>query len=276
MPNSIEIGMLPPELRTLFDRVSDHFPGHTMQRVRLPDRRIRYTYASPGMRDTFGLDPATVLAEETASHDWLHPDDRERFLDAVHRSADRLETLDEEVRVHGSDGRMRWVRSIGHPRSLLDGSVVWDGIALDVTARRETEAALERMVQLARDAEASPSTLVTGEGGRVGRSLAAIGRHLDALGRVVPSHAMQHLDAVRAELSGLLQTGAAATTSVSLTSRQRDVLDLVAQGLSNREIGSRLGIDPGTAKLHVAALLKRLGAPNRTSAVAAARLGGLL
>ena len=83
--------MLPPKLRTLFDRVSDHFPGHTMQRVRLPDGRIRYTYASPGMRETFGLDPAAVLAEETASHDWLHPDDRSRFLDAVHRSADRLD-----------------------------------------------------------------------------------------------------------------------------------------------------------------------------------------
>ena len=122
MPDGIEVGMLPPELRTLFDRVSDHFPGHTMQRVRLPDRRIRYTYASPGMRETFGLDPATVTAEQTASHDWVHAEDRARFVAAVHRSADRLDMLDEEVRVHGQDGRTRWVRSIGHPRALPDGS----------------------------------------------------------------------------------------------------------------------------------------------------------
>ena len=252
-----------------------------MQRVRLPDRRIRYTYASPGMRETFGIDPASVLAEETASHDWLHPEDRERFLAAVHRSADRLETLDEEVRLHGGDGRMRWVRSIGHPRRLPDGSVVWDGIALDVTARRETEAALERMVQLAREAEASPSTLVTGEGGRVGRSLAAIGRHLDALQAVVPRAAVEHVDAVRRELSGLLRTGVAAApgvalAGVALTGRQREVLALVAEGSSNREIGARLGIDAGTAKLHVAGLLKRLGVANRTAAAAVGRARGLV
>ena len=279
MPKAIDVGILPPELRTLFDRVSGHFPGHTMQRVRLPDRRIRYTYASPGMRETFGLDPDVVLAEETATHDWLHKEDRARFIEAVHRSADRLETLDEEVRLHGADGRTRWVRSIGHPRALPDGSVVWDGIALDVTARRETEAALERMVKLAREAEATPSTLVTGEAGRVGRSLAAIARHLDALAQAVPPPVLHHLDAVRAELSGLLhqqQQGSAGAPAFSLTARQREVLELVAQGATNREIGARLEIDPGTVKLHVAALLKRVGAANRTAAVAAARRHGLV
>lgn len=276
MPNGMDTGILPPELRTLFDRVSDHFPGHTMQRVRLPDRRIRYTYASPGMRETFGLDPAAVLAEETASHDWLHEEDRTRFLDAVHRSADRLETLDEEVRVQGRDGRIRWVRSIGHPRALPDGSVVWDGIALDVTARRETEAALERMIQLAREAEVAPSVLALGEGGRVGRSLAAIGRHLDALAESVAPEALPHVEAVRMELSSLLQTDPQLKSPPRLTTRQLAVLTLVGRGATNRQIGEQLGIDPGTVKLHVAAILKRLGVPNRTAAVVAASQLGLV
>lgn len=276
MPNGMDTGILPPELRTLFDRVSDHFPGHTMQRVRLPDRRIRYTYASPGMRETFGLDPAAVLAEETASHDWLHEEDRTRFLDAVHRSADRLETLDEEVRVQGRDGRIRWVRSIGHPRALPDGSVVWDGIALDVTARRETEAALERMIQLAREAEVAPSVLALGEGGRVGRSLAAIGRHLDALAELVAPEALPHVEAVRMELSSLLQTDPQLKSPPRLTTRQLAVLTLVGRGATNRQIGEQLGIDPGTVKLHVAAILKRLGVPNRTAAVVAASQLGLV
>lgn len=269
-------GVLPPELRTLFDRVADHFPGHTMQRVRLPDRRIRYTYASPGMRETFGLDPAAVLAEPTASHNWVHAEDRPRFIAALHHSADRLETLDEEVRVHGSDGRLHWVRSIGHPRALPDGSVVWDGIALDVSARRETEAALERMVLLTKEAEAAQSMLVMGEGGRVGRSLATIGRHLDALAPLVPSGATHHLDMVRAELSGLLRTEQTHSATVVLTARQQEVLQLLEKGASNREIALQLRIDPGTVKLHVAAILKRLMAANRTAAVAAGRRARLI
>lgn len=227
------------------------------------------------MRETFGLDPASVLAETTASHNWVHPDDRARFVEALHRSADELRTLDEEVRVHGADGTVRWVRSIGHPRALQDGSVVWDGIALDVTARRETEAALERLLMLARQAEAAQSTLVTGEGGRLGRSLALIVRHLDALAVMSPPGAAQHIDAVRAELSALLRTEAAATVSVPLTSRQREVLGALNEGASNREIGIVLGIGEGTVKLHVAAILKKFGAPNRTAALVKARAAGL-
>ena len=272
MPLSIEAGASPSELRTLFDRVAGHFPGHTMQRVRLPDRQFRYTYASPGMLETFGLDPASIVAEPTASHDWVHSDDRARFLAALHRSADRLETLDVELRVTGADGRMRWVRSIGHPRAMPDGSVVWDGIALDVTARRETEAALDRMVQLARDAEAAQSALAVGEPGRIGRALAAIGRHLDAVEAAAP-HASGHVNAVRAELSGLLEGAAppAPVLAMSLTPRQTVVLQLLGEGATNEEIGRRLGIGTGTAKLHVSAVLRRLGVRNRLAAVNAAR-----
>ena len=268
IPNGIETGVLPPALRTLFDRVADHFPGHTMQRVRLPDRSFRYTYASPGMRDTFGIDPAAVLAEPTASHAWVHPEDRARFLAALHRSADTLTTLDEELRLRGTDDQVRWVRSIGHPRALPDGSVVWDGIALDVTARRQTEAALDRMVQLAREAETGPTVLALGETARVGRGLAAVGRHLDALAAIGPP-AQAHVAAIRAELSDLLRP--AAPPAPVLTGRQRDVLALLQQGLPNREIARRLGIGPGTAKLHVAAVLKRLGVPNRTAAALSSR-----
>ncbi|SBW12563.1 Glycerol metabolism activator [uncultured Alphaproteobacteria bacterium] len=62
--------------------------------------------------------------------------------------------------------------------------------------------------------------------------------------------------------------------SAALTPRQMDVLRLVARGLSNRDIAHALDLSEGTVKLHVTAILKALGVPNRTSAViAAARMG---
>ena len=61
-----------------------------------------------------------------------------------------------------------------------------------------------------------------------------------------------------------------------LTQRQRNVLDLVALGLSNREIGDRLGLSPSTVKIHVAAVLKALRVRNRAEAVALVLDGGLL
>lgn len=65
-----------------------------------------------------------------------------------------------------------------------------------------------------------------------------------------------------------------ATEPEALTQREREVLRLVAEGLSNRQIAERLAISEHTAKFHVASILAKLGAQTRTEAVVrAARLG---
>jgi len=59
-----------------------------------------------------------------------------------------------------------------------------------------------------------------------------------------------------------------------LTPREIDVLELVAEGLSNKAIAGRLAISDQTVKFHVASIAGKLGAANRTDAVRrAVRLG---
>ncbi|CAA7625457.1 Glycerol metabolism activator [Magnetospirillum sp. LM-5] len=60
-----------------------------------------------------------------------------------------------------------------------------------------------------------------------------------------------------------------------LTPRQREVLALLGQGKSNKEIARSLELAEGTVKLHVTAILKALGVNNRTRAVVAASQMGL-
>ncbi|GAB3798800.1 LuxR family transcriptional regulator [Humibacter antri] len=55
--------------------------------------------------------------------------------------------------------------------------------------------------------------------------------------------------------------------ALRLTDRERQVLDLIAQGLSNKQIGERLYISTKTASVHVSAILRKLGATSRTEAV---------
>ncbi|HKY36363.1 MAG TPA: response regulator transcription factor [Polyangiaceae bacterium] len=73
------------------------------------------------------------------------------------------------------------------------------------------------------------------------------------------------------ELEGPLPTAAS-----PISPREHEVLELVAEGLSNRDIAARLGISRHTAKFHVNAILDKLGAATRTEAVVLAARSGLL
>ena len=59
-----------------------------------------------------------------------------------------------------------------------------------------------------------------------------------------------------------------------LTARELEVLDLVAAGWTNQQIGDRLFITRKTASVHVSNILAKLGAATRTEAAAIARAEG--
>jgi two-component system response regulator DesR len=61
-----------------------------------------------------------------------------------------------------------------------------------------------------------------------------------------------------------------------LTEREREVLDLIAAGSTNREIAERLYLSPDTVKEHASALYRKLQARNRAEAVQRAQRIGLL
>ena len=61
-----------------------------------------------------------------------------------------------------------------------------------------------------------------------------------------------------------------------LTAREVEVFELLAKGLSNREIGGVLGISAHTAKYHVAQILAKVGAATRAEAVHAGLRAGLI
>lgn len=93
--------------------------------------------------------------------------------------------------------------------------------------------------------------------------------------------------AVRAVHAGLLvlhpetlapprAADASLAPGTALTAREREILELMADGASNRIIASRLAISRHTVKFHVASILAKLGATSRTEAVALALRAGLL
>jgi DNA-binding CsgD family transcriptional regulator len=80
----------------------------------------------------------------------------------------------------------------------------------------------------------------------------------------------------RARLTTEVTGARQAAVSDVLTPREAEVLALVAQGLTNRQIGARLFISEKTASVHVSNILAKLPANGRTEAVAIAAERGLL
>jgi DNA-binding NarL/FixJ family response regulator len=67
-----------------------------------------------------------------------------------------------------------------------------------------------------------------------------------------------------------------AQSSLGITERERQVLQLLAEGRSNKEIAARLELSPNTVKTHIARLFEKLRVTRRTEAILLARELGLV
>ncbi len=280
--------------------LGQRFPGHTMQRVRTPEGHYRYGYVGQGVEDLFGLDRAELMRREAVDHAWIHPEDRPRFLQALERSAADLQPLDEEVRVERPGGGYRWVRSVGHPRRQPDGTVIWDGVALDVDDRRVAIDALERTLSQVRQTETSDQQLGLIAVRDLAEPLNDLRQAVEALHALTGVGSSPQAQAVATRFAALDHAVHAATAMIAggssgtptvhrapsgatpsepggsasddpisradLSQRQREILRLVADGASNREIAGALRITEGTVKQHMSRIFRRLNVSNRTEA----------
>jgi DNA-binding NarL/FixJ family response regulator len=111
-------------------------------------------------------------------------------------------------------------------------------------------------------------------------ALGLLFRNADAESLVAALRAVDSgIAALDPQLAAVLITARATSlppTAGGLTPREVDVLTLVAEGLPNKSIASRLGISDHTVKFHVNSILGKLNAQSRTEAVMQATRQGLL
>ncbi|WP_244632329.1 response regulator transcription factor [Microbacterium sp. Se63.02b] len=127
-----------------------------------------------------------------------------------------------------------------------------DGDDVPVTLRVVLR--LERARLLVRDGDRSTASM----------ELAIAADIAEALGHAQLQTAVTRFAAV----AGLAPraTAESAQGGEALTAREQQVLELIAEGLSNRQIGERLFISVKTVSVHVSAVLRKLGVSTRTEA----------
>src|SRR5438067_13875377 len=99
---------------------------------------------------------------------------------------------------------------------------------------------------------------------------------VDAIRQVATGGAFIESQMLKGMLSEMKPTGPVPAAARNLTKREREILSLVAEGMSNREIAERLVLSPETVKSHVAAILEKLGVSDRTQAAIYAVRNGLV
>ncbi len=167
---------------------------------------------------------------------------------------------------HGPEEDLREAVRVEQP----DAAVVDSGAGGEVSREMLEELSVPAVV-LVVDARSAPASFEAGARGVLPREASAAA--LRAAVRAV----VERLTVFDGEL--FERTPVRAQTNGSgeaLTPRELEVLSLMAEGLSNKQIASRLSVSEHTAKFHVNAILQKLSAHSRTDAVVRASRAGLL
>ncbi|MGZ8379306.1 MAG: PAS domain-containing protein [Gemmatirosa sp.] len=136
------------ESQARYDRIAAKVPGMVFQYVLAPDGTVALPYVSAGAREIYGLSPEAMQRDPQQALALVHPDDRAEWARSVDESAATLERWRCEFRLLLPSGEERWVQGAAQPQRQPDGSIVWDGLLLDITDRRRAEARAQRQHEL--------------------------------------------------------------------------------------------------------------------------------
>jgi signal transduction histidine kinase len=133
--------------RALEQRLTDiaaHLPGVIFRQVLSPDGRLAFPFLSDGAERLLRSPPDRL--SEPMPLDWVealfHPDDRRAWREATAVSARTLAPLTVDVRTAPVDSTVHWLSMLAHPSRSADGSVLWDGVMLDITEHKRRDQTL--------------------------------------------------------------------------------------------------------------------------------------
>ncbi|MDD1474565.1 PAS domain S-box protein, partial [Dolichospermum sp. ST_sed4] len=135
-----EIALWRHELR--FQRIADNIPGVMYQYVLHPDGSHEFIYVSDRSQELYELEPVTIITDANNLFKLVHPEDMSSMYETISHSAQTLEQWSWEGKIITPSGRMKWIHGISQPQKQANGDILWDGLILDITDRKQIEIAL--------------------------------------------------------------------------------------------------------------------------------------
>jgi PAS domain S-box-containing protein len=126
-----------------FQRIVASVPGMVYQFVLFPDRTISYPFVSDGCRELYGIEPEEAQRDGSQ----LLNGQSEALALSIQESARQLTPWKWEGQIVTRQGVTKWVQGIARPSRRDDGRVVWDGIVIDISDRKQAELAQAELQQ---------------------------------------------------------------------------------------------------------------------------------
>ncbi len=126
-----------------YRRLITNVPGMVYQFILRTDGSMGFTFVSDGSIEVYGREPEEIVRDYKVAFEQVAAVDTASFVRSVRQSAADLSAYKWEGRLYRNGG-MRWIQAASRPHLQDDGSILWDGIILDITQRKEADAAVER------------------------------------------------------------------------------------------------------------------------------------
>ncbi|MCW6038759.1 PAS domain S-box protein [Spirulina subsalsa FACHB-351] len=140
------------ESQARFKRLADHLPGVTYQYQKSADNPTGvFTYISRNALNLLELTPEMIIQDPEKMWALIHPQDIDEFLYSTQLAAAQQTPWHHEYRVITPSGKVKWLQGEASLEIQPDQSLVWDGIFLDITPRKEAEEALKRSEAILRE-----------------------------------------------------------------------------------------------------------------------------
>ncbi|GAB4189474.1 MAG: hypothetical protein Fur006_30750 [Coleofasciculaceae cyanobacterium] len=128
---------------TRFLEISDSSPANIYILVRRVDGSFYFEHMSRAIEIIHEIPVEQILENANVLLDRILPEDRAGYEAKVKHSLETLQPFQHEWRVSNPSGKIKWLQGNSRPKLRDNGEIAWHGVVVDVTDRKQAEAALQ-------------------------------------------------------------------------------------------------------------------------------------
>jgi PAS domain S-box-containing protein len=134
------------------EALGNNIPGGFIYRFQVsPSGTRSFPYISGGIEQMFGYKPEQLVSDSSLLLSLMDKESEQAYVAAESRSVIELSTFSQEIKFTWPGGKILWLQFNSEPHMESDGSIVWDGIGMDITERKLETIRGEKIKNLYRD-----------------------------------------------------------------------------------------------------------------------------